>query len=110
MPTKSAINRYSSEFKSSTVSLHKTGRSANSLAKEYIVNSEMTQDLAIAPIKTILKRPNHPTIIHSDMGKINTPVPYLKAPRLRLALNILIPVKNVQQTMSHRIVSFLTKV
>lgn len=38
MPTKSSNNRYSSEFKSSIVSLHKTGRLANSLAKEYNVS------------------------------------------------------------------------
>lgn len=35
MSTKFSIKRYSSEFKSSIVSLHKTGYSANSLAREY---------------------------------------------------------------------------
>ena len=38
MPNKSSNNRYSAEFKSSIVSLHKTGRSANSLSKEYNVS------------------------------------------------------------------------
>ncbi|WP_345946547.1 transposase, partial [Secundilactobacillus kimchicus] len=37
-PTKSSNNRHSAEFKSSIVSLHKTGRSANSLSKEYSVS------------------------------------------------------------------------
>lgn len=31
-------NRYSAEFKSSLIALHQTGRSANSLAKEYHVS------------------------------------------------------------------------
>lgn len=38
MPTKSSNHRYSAEFKSSIVSPHKTGRSANSLSKEYNVS------------------------------------------------------------------------
>jgi len=38
MPTKSSNHRYSAEFESSIVSLHKTGRSANSLSKEYNVS------------------------------------------------------------------------
>lgn len=40
----------------------------------YNIGSEMTQELATAPIKTILKRPNQPTIIHSDMGSQYTSV------------------------------------
>jgi len=38
MPTKYSNHRYSAEIKSSIVSLHKTGRSANSLSKEYNVS------------------------------------------------------------------------
>lgn len=38
MPTKSSNNRYSAEFKSSIVAIHQTGRSANSLSKEYDVS------------------------------------------------------------------------
>ena len=38
MPIKSSNNRYSAEFKSSIVSLHKTGRAANSLSKEYNIS------------------------------------------------------------------------
>ena len=38
MPTKSSNSRYSAEFKASIVSLHKTGRSASSLSKEYNVS------------------------------------------------------------------------
>ena len=38
MPIKSFNNRYSAEFKPSIVSLHKTGRLANSLSKEYNVS------------------------------------------------------------------------
>jgi putative transposase len=40
----------------------------------YNIGSEMTQKLATAPIKTILKRPNQPTIIRSDMGSQYTSV------------------------------------
>lgn len=38
MPIKNKTTRYSSEFKESIVSLSQTGRSANSLAKEYNVS------------------------------------------------------------------------
>lgn len=38
MPTKNKTTRYSSEFRESMVSLSQTGRSANSLAKEYNVS------------------------------------------------------------------------
>ena len=34
----------------------------------YNIGSEMTLELATAPIKTILKRSDQPVIIHSDMG------------------------------------------
>lgn len=34
----------------------------------YNMGSEMTQELATAPVKTILKRSDQPVIIHSDMG------------------------------------------
>lgn len=38
MPTKNGSTRYSTEFKESIVSLSQTGRSANSLSKEYNVS------------------------------------------------------------------------
>lgn len=38
MPIKNKTTRYSSEFRESMVSLSQTGRSANSLAKEYNVS------------------------------------------------------------------------
>ncbi len=38
MPMKNKTTRYSSEFRESMVSLSQTGRSANSLAKEYNVS------------------------------------------------------------------------
>lgn len=38
MPTKNKTTRYSQEFRESLVSLSQTGRSANSLAKEYNVS------------------------------------------------------------------------
>lgn len=38
MPTKNRTTRYSTEFKESVVSLSQTGRSANSLSKEYNVS------------------------------------------------------------------------
>lgn len=38
MPIKDKTTRYSSEFRESMVSLSQTGRSANSLAKEYNVS------------------------------------------------------------------------
>lgn len=34
----------------------------------YKMGTEMTKELATAPIKAVLNRPNLPTIIHSDMG------------------------------------------
>lgn len=38
MPTKKRITSYSNEFKESIVALNQTGRSANSLSKEYNVS------------------------------------------------------------------------
>ena len=38
MPTKNKTTKYSQEFRESLVSLNQTGRSANSLAKEYNVS------------------------------------------------------------------------
>lgn len=49
MPTKFSNNRYSAEFKSSIMSLHKIGRSANSLYKEYNV-SVLSGSIRLIPI------------------------------------------------------------
>lgn len=45
--------KYSNEFKESIVSLSQTGRSANSLAKEYNVSVSTVTKLIIAPIKVL---------------------------------------------------------
>lgn len=44
--------KYSNEFKESIVSLSQTGRSANSLAKEYNVSVSTVTKLIIDPIQT----------------------------------------------------------
>lgn len=43
--------KYSNEFKESIVSLSQTGRSANSLAKEYNVRVSTVTKLKIDPVK-----------------------------------------------------------
>lgn len=87
MPIKSS-NRYSPEFKSSIVSLHKKGRSSNSLAKEYNVSvSTVTKWINQADPNNTQVLSDHERALIKENRRLKEELDILKRAAVLLAKN-----------------------